>query len=61
MFNSFVVVDLLDTAGHEYQEAITNNTITAMVEYQDSQAFLQQAEKLLTSLHSLDQSSLRLT
>ena len=57
MFNSFVVVNLLDTAGHEYQEAITNNTITAMVEYQDSQAFLQQAEKLLTSLHSLNQSS----
>ncbi len=56
-FNSFVAVDLLDTAGHEYQEAITNSTITAMVEYQDSQAFLQQAEKLLSSLHLLNQRS----
>lgn len=49
-FNSFVIVDLLDTAGHEYQEAVTNNTITAMVEYQDSKAFIQEAQKILSSV-----------
>ena len=46
-FNSFVIVDLLETAGHEYQEAVTNNTITAMVEYQDSKAFIQEAQNLM--------------
>ncbi|WP_148686418.1 hypothetical protein [Candidatus Nitrosocosmicus hydrocola] len=49
-FNIFVIVDLLDIAGSEYQEAITNNTITAMVEYQDSNAFIQVAQKLLSNI-----------
>jgi hypothetical protein len=49
-FDIFVLVDLLDIAGSEYQEAITNNTITAMVEYQDSNAFIQVAQKLLSNI-----------
>ena len=57
-FNVFVVVDLLDTAGSEYQEAITNNTITAMVEYQDSNAFIQMAQKVLSEVTISNSSTL---
>ncbi len=48
LFNSFVIVNLLDLAGYEYQAAVTNGTITAIFEYQDSKAFMQQAEKLMS-------------
>jgi hypothetical protein len=48
LFNSFVIVNLLDLAGYEYQAAVTNGTITAIFEYQDSKAFIQQAEKLMS-------------
>ncbi len=57
-FNIFVIVDLLDIAGSEYQEAITNNTITAMVEYQDSNAFIQVAQKLLSNILMSNNSTL---
>lgn len=57
-FNIFVIVDLLDIAGTEYQEAVTNNTITAMVEFQDSNAFIQVAQKLLSDLLSSNNSTL---
>ena len=48
LFNSFVIVNLLDLAGYEYQAAVNNGTITAIFEYQDSKAFIQQAEKLMS-------------
>ena len=48
LFNSFVIVNLLDLAGYEYQASVTNGTITAIFEYQDSKAFIQQAEKLMS-------------
>lgn len=54
-FNLMVIADLLDIGGHEYEEAITNGSITALVEYQDSQAFIQQAESLLQTINSIDQ------
>ncbi|WP_145988004.1 hypothetical protein [Candidatus Nitrosocosmicus franklandus] len=48
LFNSFVVVNLLDLAGYEYSAAVTNGTIEAIFEYQDSKAFIKQAEKLMS-------------
>ena len=54
-FNLMVIGNLLNVAAEEYEEAITNGSITAMVEYQDSQAFIQQAESLLQSLNSTNQ------
>lgn len=48
LFNSFVIVNLLDLAGYEYRAAVNNGTITAIFEYQDSKAFIQQAEKLMS-------------
>ncbi|HET6588531.1 MAG TPA: hypothetical protein VFG45_00030 [Candidatus Nitrosocosmicus sp.] len=58
LFNSFVVVNLLDLAGHEYQAGVTNDTITAIFEYQDSKAFIQQAEKLLSTFYSDSETSI---
>lgn len=52
LFNSFVIVNLLDLAGFEYQAAVTNGTITAIFEYQDSKAFIQQAEKLMSIFYA---------
>ena len=51
LFNSFVIVNLLDLAGYEYQASVTNGTITAIFEYQDSKAFIQQAEKLMSNFY----------
>jgi hypothetical protein len=48
-FNASVVARLLDIAGHEYEEAVENGTITAMVEYQDGQAFIDRAESVFSS------------
>jgi hypothetical protein len=39
-FNASVVARLLDTAGHEYGEAVANGTIIEIIEYQDGQAFI---------------------
>jgi hypothetical protein len=43
-FNASVSARLLDIAGHEYEEAVANGTVKAMVEYQDAQAFINRAE-----------------
>jgi hypothetical protein len=48
-FNASVVARLLDIAGHEYEEAVANGTIIAMVEYQDGQAFIQRAQNIFNS------------
>jgi len=48
-FNVSVVAQLLHVAGHEYEEAVANGTIRAMVEYQDAQAFIQRAETIFKS------------
>ena len=39
-FNIRVAIDLLNTAVAEYEEAISNNSIAQLVEYQDAQAFI---------------------
>lgn len=39
-FNIRVAIDLLNTAVGEYEEAISNNSIAQLVEYQDAQAFI---------------------
>jgi hypothetical protein len=51
-FNASVVAQLLHTAGHEYEEAVANGTIRAIVEYQDAQAFIHRAESIFKSTAS---------
>jgi hypothetical protein len=51
-FNANVVARLLHIAGHEYEEAVANGTIKAIVEYQDAQAFIHRAENIFNSLAS---------
>jgi hypothetical protein len=48
-FNPSVVARLLDIAGHEYEEAVANGTIVAVVEYQDGQAFIDRAMNIFNS------------
>ena len=48
-FNASVVGRLLHLAGHEYEEAVANGTITEVVEYQDAQAFIHRAESIFKS------------
>ena len=48
-FNASVVARLLDIAGHEYEEAVANGTIIAMVEYQDGSAFINRAQGIFNS------------
>ncbi|HEX7033210.1 MAG TPA: hypothetical protein VF172_09440 [Nitrososphaera sp.] len=48
-FNASVVASLLDVAGHEYNEAVANGTIKAVVEYQDAQAFIYRAEAVFNA------------
>lgn len=45
-FNLMIVIDLLTTAEHEYKEAVSNNTIKEIVEYQDAQAFISRAQTI---------------
>jgi hypothetical protein len=49
VFNPSVVARLLDIAGHEYEEAVANGTIVAVVEYQDGQAFIDRAMNIFNS------------
>ena len=56
-FNASVAARLLDTAGHEYEEGVTNGTVKAIVEYQDAQAFIHRAEIVFnTSSDKINQS-----
>jgi hypothetical protein len=47
-FRLGVVSDLLSIAGVEYGEAVENGTITEIVEYQDGQAFVSQAQDVFS-------------
>jgi hypothetical protein len=49
-YNLMVMIDLLNTAEKEYEEAVANNTIKEMVEYQDAQAFISRAENISTQI-----------
>jgi hypothetical protein len=48
-FNASVVGRLLHVAGHEYEEAVENGTVKAIVEYQDAQAFIYRAHIVFNS------------
>jgi hypothetical protein len=48
--NLMVMIDLRNTAEKEYEEAVANNTIKEMVEYQDAQAFISRAENISTQI-----------
>jgi hypothetical protein len=45
-FNAMVAISLLETAEHEYEEAVSDDQIVEMVEYQDSTAFIARAEAI---------------
>jgi hypothetical protein len=49
VFNASVVGRLLHVAGHEYEEAVENGTVKAIVEYQDAQAFIYGAHLVFNS------------
>jgi hypothetical protein len=48
-FNASVVARLLHVAGREYEEAVVNGTVKAIVEYQDAQAFIYRAQSIFNS------------
>lgn len=49
-FNAKVLIAVLETAEHEYKEAIKDGEIVEMIEYQDSTAFIARAEEIFTSI-----------
>ncbi|MGI0049481.1 MAG: hypothetical protein ACREAW_08065, partial [Nitrososphaera sp.] len=51
-FNGMVAIVVLETAEHEYEEAIANGEIVEMIEYQDSTAFIAQAEAIFVSIRA---------
>ena len=59
-FNASVTARLSDTAGHEYEEGVVNGTVKAIVEYQDAQAFINQADSIFnTSVSRINQSMMQ--
>jgi hypothetical protein len=51
-FNAMVAIAVLETAEHEYEEAVENGEIVEMIEYQDSAAFIARAEAIFTSIEA---------
>ncbi|HKU48419.1 MAG TPA: hypothetical protein VJP79_00590 [Nitrososphaera sp.] len=51
-FGAMVAIAVLETAEHEYEEAIENGQITEMIEYQDSTAFIAQAKSIFESIEA---------
>ncbi|MFL6473971.1 MAG: hypothetical protein ACJ701_03030 [Nitrososphaera sp.] len=49
LFNASVAAHLLHVSEHEYDEAVSNGTIKAIIEHQDAQAFIQRAESIFNS------------
>lgn len=52
VFSGMVTIAVLETAEHEYEEAVENGEIIEMIEYQDSTAFIAQAEEIFTSIRA---------
>ena len=52
VFSGMVAMAVLDTAEHEYEEAVANGEIVEMIEYQDSAAFIAQAQEIFTSIRA---------
>jgi hypothetical protein len=57
-FNVMVIIDLLNTAEAEYGEAVLNDTIAEMVEYQDAQAFISRGIDRAQSLFEQESSEI---
>ena len=55
-FNLMVVANLLATAESEYKEAVENETIKEIVEYQDAQGFVSRARSIFEQTSSLSPS-----
>ncbi|MEW6604267.1 MAG: hypothetical protein AB1351_06210 [Thermoproteota archaeon] len=51
-FNAMVAIAVLETAEHEYEEAVEGGNIVEMIEYQDSTAFIARAEAIFTSIQA---------
>jgi hypothetical protein len=51
-FNGMVAIVVLETAEHEYEEAVANGEIVEMIEYQDSTAFIAQSEAIFVSIRA---------
>ena len=47
-----VIIDLLETAGVEYSEAVENGQIIEMIEYQDASAFISRADAVFATIQS---------
>ncbi len=55
-FKLDVIIDLLDMSKMEYQMAVaSNDELLKIIEYQDSQAFLMNAENMLYTINGVDQ------
>lgn len=57
-FNVMVIIDLLNTAEAEYGEAVLNDTIAEIVEYQDAQAFISRGIDRAQSLFEQESSGI---
>lgn len=57
-FNVMVIIDLLNTAEAEYGEAVLNDTIAEIVEYQDAQAFISRGIDRAQSLFEQESSEI---
>lgn len=51
-FGGMIAIAVLETAKVEYEEAIANGEIAEVIEYQDSTAFIAQAEGIFTSIRA---------
>lgn len=58
-FNLMIVTDSLSTAESEYEEAVENNTVKEIVEYQDAQGFSSRAQSLFEQTSSLSSSLIK--
>ena len=57
-FNAKVIIDLLNTAEAEYGEAVSNDTIAEVVEYQDAQAFISRGIERAESIFQQEMSNI---
>jgi hypothetical protein len=48
-FNAVVIISVLEVTEHEYEEAVENGTVKAMVEYQDARGFTSRANSIYDS------------
>jgi hypothetical protein len=49
-FNAAVMISLLETTQHEYEEAVVNGTIKEMIEYQDATGFISRSKAVYDTI-----------